>query len=170
MRIIRHGRPSDWRGAARINVAGWRYAYRGAMDDAFLDAMDPDEWSGWRARRYGNPLPGVAHLVELSDGDLVGYGDIGPSRSEDDTVTGELYAIYLDPDCIGTGLGRPLIRAARRTLEVLGHRRAELWVLDSNERARRFYEADGWRHDGEVKVEAMGGAEIVEARYTRDLP
>ena len=107
--------------------------------------------------------------MELSDGDLVGYCDVGPSRSDDHSVTGELYAIYVDPVRIGTGLGRPLIRAARRTLGVLGHRRAELWVLDSNERARRFYEADGWHHDGEIKVEEMGGAEITEARYVRDL-
>ena len=169
MRLIRHGRRADWLAAARINVAGWQHAYRGAMDDAFLDAMDPEEWSGWRARRYGNPLPGIAHLVQYVDGSLVGYCDVGPSRSDDGAITGELYAIYVDPDLIGRGHGRPLLAAGRQTLGQMGHRRAELWVLDSNDRARRFYEADGWATDGAVKVEELGGTQINEVRYVRDL-
>lgn len=169
MRVIRHARRSDWLDAARINVRGWQHAYRGAMSDEFLDAMVPEEWSEWRSRRYGDPLPGVAHLVTVSAGRLVGYCDVGPARSEDVVETGEIYAIYVEPDLIGHGHGRPLIAAARSVLATIGHDRAELWVLDSNERARRFYEADGWRHDGRTKTEDFGGSEITEVRYVRDL-
>lgn len=169
VRVIRHARRDDWLAAARINVRGWQHAYRGAMDDEFLASMVPEEWSEWRSHRYGNPLPGVAHLVEIVAGTLVGYCDVGPARSEDDSVSGELYAIYVEPDLIGCGHGRPLIAAARAVLATMGHGQAELWVLAGNERARRFYEADGWRHDGRTKTEDFGGSEILEVRYVRDL-
>jgi hypothetical protein len=40
-----------------------------------------------------------------------------------------------------------------------------LWVLDTNERARRFYEARGWRADGTSKSDASRGSPVVEVRY-----
>ena len=46
---------------------------------------------------------------------------------------------------------------------------ATLWVLDTNERARRFYEAGGWRLDGADKVDTIGGVGIREVRYRRPL-
>ena len=169
MRVIRAAHPHDWRGAARIHVHGWQATYRGAMSDEFLDGLIPEEWSGWRRRVYRNPRSSMCNLIESVDGSIVGYADVGPSRSGDVDVSGELYAIYLHPDRIGEGLGRPLIAAARRALVQLDHDRADLWVLASNARTRAFYEADGWMADGAEKVEEFGGSEITEVRYVRDL-
>jgi len=45
-----------------------------------------------------------------------------------------------------------------------------LWVLDSNARARRFYEAGGWRADGAVKRDDSFGISLTEVRYRRSLP
>jgi hypothetical protein len=42
-------------------------------------------------------------------------------------------------------------------------------VLDTNERTRRFYEAAGWRPDGETKVEPWGTFDLSEVRYRIDL-
>jgi hypothetical protein len=42
-------------------------------------------------------------------------------------------------------------------------------VLDSNERARRFYEAMGWRADGHGKVDRRGEFELNEVRYAASL-
>jgi hypothetical protein len=46
---------------------------------------------------------------------------------------------------------------------------ATLWVLDSNARARRFYEAGGWRADGAQKIEESWGFPITQVRYKRSL-
>ena len=52
-----------------------------------------------------------------------------------------------------------------------GYHSATLWVLVTNDRARRFYEAAGWSRDGAEKTERIGGAaSITEVRYRRPLP
>jgi hypothetical protein len=40
-----------------------------------------------------------------------------------------------------------------------------LWVLDTNTRAIGFYQALGWRSDGAVKHDIMGGAPRRDLRY-----
>ena len=80
----------------------------------------------------------------------------GPSEDADaGERTGELYAIYLDPDRIGTGPGRRLSEHAVEDLRSRGFDTATLWVLETNERARRFYEAAGWTHDGTITSERV---------------
>lgn len=44
-----------------------------------------------------------------------------------------------------------------------------LWVLDSNERARRFYELAGFAPDGATKEEVMARTPVKEVRYRRVL-
>jgi len=137
------------------------------MSDEFLDGLVREEWSGWRKRAYRQSNPPALHLVETVDGEVVGYSDVGSSQRDD--AEGQLYAIYLSPYRIGEGLGRSLITAARKALVGLGHRSADLWVLKSNDRARGFYEADGWVADGAEKAEEFGGGLVEEVRYVRDL-
>ena len=54
---------------------------------------------------------------------------------------------------------------ARLHLSADSYRTAILWVLVTNERARRFYDAAGWVCDGAEKTELVGGtASITETR------
>ena len=56
-------------------------------------------------------------------------------------------------------------RAAVAELARLGYADAILWVLDSNDRARRFYSIAGWREDGAVKTDNRLGFDLCEVRY-----
>jgi GNAT superfamily N-acetyltransferase len=53
----------------------------------------------------------------------------------------EIRLLYTRPDRIGMGAGTQLIDAAKAT----GIGALELWCFQANERARRFYEARGFR-------------------------
>jgi hypothetical protein len=44
-----------------------------------------------------------------------------------------------------------------------------LWVLDTNARAREFYERHGWSLDGRTMQQEIGGATATEVRYTTHL-
>jgi GNAT superfamily N-acetyltransferase len=84
-------------------------------------------------------------------------------------VTGEVSAIYADPDAWSTGAGRALMTSAVAELARLGYADATLWVLDTNDRARRFYALAGWKEDGTSKTDGSRGFDIAEVRYRRTL-
>ena len=47
--------------------------------------------------------------------------------------------------------------------------RSTLWVLEANDRARRFYEKVGWSRDGTVSHHQFDGANEPIVRYAADL-
>jgi len=97
---------------------------------------------------------------------VVGFSYVGPSETEG---AAELYAIHVDPAVVGTGVGRLLMENALGQLAEVGGKRAVLWVLEANERARRFYGRGGWTRDGETRVEPIGGEPVRQLRYSRPL-
>jgi len=70
-----------------------------------------------------------------------------------------------DPDRFGSGLGAVLLAAAVDRLRAAGYRRATLWALRENTRARHFYEREGWRTDGTTKPHPFDGHVAVDVRY-----
>jgi GNAT superfamily N-acetyltransferase len=77
--------------------------------------------------------------------------------------------IYLVERAIGLGVGRDLLARATRDLVEIGYRWGALWVLEANARARRFYEAAGWRTEGATRPHPVGDIELSVIRYTIDL-
>lgn len=55
------------------------------------------------------------------------------------------------------------------TLDETGFEEATLWVLDTNDPARRFYEATGWLADGTTRRVELGGLPLDEVRYRRQV-
>jgi len=51
----------------------------------------------------------------------------------------------------------------------VGYADAILWVLDANDRARRFYALAGWAQDGASKTDGSRGFDIAEVRYRTAL-
>jgi ribosomal protein S18 acetylase RimI-like enzyme len=91
---------------------------------------------------------------------------VGKCRDEDAIVTtGELYAIYVAPQAMNQGLGSALMMVGKEQLIAHGFTRATLWVLESNQRARRFYESKGWAADGVTRSAEVGGVTLPEIRY-----
>jgi GNAT superfamily N-acetyltransferase len=77
--------------------------------------------------------------------------------------------LYTHPRRWGTGAGRLLLAAGEDALRDAGCTEATLWTEERNERPRRFYEAAGWRTDGEVKERVWNGAPLRELRYRKAL-
>jgi GNAT superfamily N-acetyltransferase len=98
----------------------------------------------WWAERFRWERDTHRMTVAEEDGEIVGFTYLGPGEEADTT---ELNAIHVDPAYQGTGVGRALM------IDALAHLgdRAVLWVLEGNDRARRFYEGGGWAFDGTVR-------------------
>lgn len=160
---------------AEIHVLGWQGGYRGLMPQAYLDGLDP---RGARLERWTRSLQTAdwtregTLVVAGADGELDGFAGFGPTRDSDDDAgrVGEIRAIYLKPDSWGHGLGRALMDATLRRLADLGYTEVTLWVLDTNVRAQRFYDAAGFSPDGAAKVDESLDFPLRELRYRRPLP
>ena len=165
---VRTAVPADAMAVAAVHVRSWQVAYRGVVPDAHLDGLRPED----RAAMYsfsGSAAGGPETIVVVDAGAIRGFATTGPARGSEDPRTGELLALYVDPDFWGRGLGRRLMVEARRRLTERGFAEAILWVLAGNDRAERFYRADGWLPDGARREEEIWGVTADEVRYRRTL-
>ena len=165
---IRPARIDDGAAVRRTHVAAWRATYRGVMPDEFLDAMDPEQSQRWIDVLANLPEDQAVAVADPGDGTIAGFASVGPER-EGERV-GELFAINCDPRWFSVGVGKALLDWAERELARRGHRQAVLWVVAANDRARRFYERNGWHADGRARVEEVGGGPVSEVRYAKTLP
>ena len=157
---------------AGVHVQSWQAAYRGLLPQAYLDGLDPAQRIGqWEQSLSAPDGSDRGTLVVDADGRLSGFVSYGPARDDDADSgrAGEIYAIYLIPAAWDGGIGRQLMAAALDRLGEAGFDQVILWVLDSNARARRFYEAGGWRADEAAKHDDSFGVPMTEVRYCRSL-
>jgi ribosomal protein S18 acetylase RimI-like enzyme len=167
---IREAEPKDARAIAEVHVRAWRAAYRDQLTDDYLDGMSVEERLEDQRRSLEAPMAGWRTWLAEDEGATVGFAVTGPSQDADaDQRTGEVYAIYLEPDRVGTGAGRRLFEHAIEDLRERGFRAATLWVLETNEPARRFYEIAGWKPDGTTTSERVDCEMRPTVRYRVDL-
>ena len=127
--IVRRADPSDAAAVADIFLRSFHATYK------FPLAHADDEVRGWvRGRLVPQMETWVA--VEGSEGvegleRILGFATVAP---------GWLEQLYVDPDHLGEGIGR-------RLLELAKERQPDgllLWTFQVNDRARRFYERNGF--------------------------
>lgn len=164
--VIRPARSADADALGVVHVAAWRWAYQGLVADAYLESLDPDR----RAAMWRNVLDDPDRsppIVAVDDDDrIVGFVHQGPSRDEDArTGVGEVTALYLAPEHVGTGIGSALWATTLDELRRSGHSSVTVWVLRTNERGRRFYDRVGLRPDGATQVHTRGDIVLDEVRY-----
>jgi GNAT superfamily N-acetyltransferase len=154
---------------AAVHVASWRVAYRGLLPDDYLDHLSIEERAGLWSGVLTDPSPGHVVVVEIED-DIVGFAHVGPSGDDDARpMTGELYTIYVQPDAWGRGHGRELGEAALEFLTGDGYHEATLWMLSTNDRARRFYLRQGWSPVPGERSQEFGGQVVTDHRFGRSL-
>ncbi len=154
---------------AEVHVASWRAAYRGLLPDEYLDSRTVEV----RTQQWDAVLadPGPGHVLVAVLGDrVVGFAQVRPSGDADAPPgTGELRTIYLHPDAWDRGLGRALHDEALQRLEADGHRSATLWMLSTNDRARRFYLRHGWSLIPGLRTQEFGGLVVTDVRFGRSV-
>lgn len=167
---IRDAGVDDAAAIARVHVASWRWAYRGHLPDETLDALDVAEReAGWLGVLASDDARDRVLVAEGAEG-IIGFASVGGTRDDDAADgTGELYAIYLAEDATGTGLGRTLLARSTQALRDARFSRASLWVLETNDRARAFYEREGWTWDGTRSTHQVECSNLPIVRYVRGL-
>jgi ribosomal protein S18 acetylase RimI-like enzyme len=170
---LRDATPADAHAIADVLVRSWRAAYRGLLPDDVLAGLSvSDRERFWSDALTARP-PHTRAVVATIAGAIVGFAATGPPlvpADHGDPTLGDLYALYLAPDVWHRGIGTQLHAAALDRLRSCGFTHAGLWVLDTNERALRFYHRQGWTDTGRSQLDrGPGGIELPERRLHRDL-
>lgn len=167
---IRAATLDDVDALGRVHAASWRVAYA-HLGPGFLATVEAAERAGVWERVLNDTAQHGDVYVSVVDGALNGFVNIRRSRDEGapDSV-GEVIALYVEPGAWSTGCGRALMGVAIDELTRRGFAEATLWVLEDNDRARRFYEIAGWVPDGARLEEEWRTALVSEVRYRRSLP
>ena len=141
-------------------------AYAHILAAETLGGGSAEAFGEWWTERWRWEKDTHRLTVAERDDEVVGFTYVGPSETPG---AAELYAIHVEPDLVGTGVGRDLMVAALPQLAEIGGERAVLWVLEANDRARRFYDQGGWTPDGSTRVEPISGEPVPQLRYTHPL-
>lgn len=175
---VRPARVQDADAVAHLRVETWHAAYRGLVPDEVLARLDAASEAVRRVERWAQTHvdPRTCDLVAEVDGEVVGWACAGPVPTDGpgdpaDPALGRLHALYVHAEHWGTGTGHALIEAATVGLRSAGFARAELLVLEGNDRAARFYERHGWHEDGVTLEDTrfLPGHVLHERRRVRAL-
>lgn len=139
---IRKAEPRDADAIAEVHHEAWRGAYSGIIPHRALTAMinrRGGEWWANAIRRAATVL-----VIEIG-GKIAGYATLGRNRARELKQQGEIYELYLRPECQGIGLGSRLFAAAHQRLADHGLKGMVVWALEENENALSFYAGAGGR-------------------------
>lgn len=158
---IRRMLRSDEAEVGRLYVKSWQSGYEGLLPQDYLDGLE--DW------RWNSKFTGLPGSFVITDGDkIVGHSCARPSADEAMSGWGEVWTLYVLPEYWGKGYGRALLQNSVDWLREQGFERVYLWALDTNIRARRFYEKQGFRENGDTISCEIGGVTVTDLRYIND--
>jgi len=164
VREFRKATPQDNLDISKISVESWKFAYKGIMSDATLDALDYEKRATYRSKFLEKTT--LSTYVCFENGRPVGFVDYELCRDDDcNDQVGEIWAIYVLPKVIGSFIGKKLFHIAADDLASKGCIEITVWVLSENKLARAFYERQEFFVDG-VEKKYQGLREI---RYRKKL-
>ena len=163
---IRTAGVQDLETVSRIHALSWKTAYRGILPDDFLNQLS--------YRRWVAPLKDMMEQgleIRVIEEEEKPFGCITFSAARDQAFAGwgEIVSFHLLLEARGKGYGRLLIQDAVRQLKEKGYSKIYLWVLEKNERARRFYEKNGFSASGAYLDDNIGGKSLKELQYVRHV-
>ena len=110
------------------------------------------DWQRWMS-------PGATFILDDAGGPK---GIVAGMRDESDPSVVHLMSMWVDPAVRGSGAAEALVASLLVWAETEGARQMRLCVIQSNARARRFYERLGFRENGRQSVRERDGAIEVE--------
>ncbi len=160
--MIRWYERKDIEQIAKIITNDWKIAYRGIIDDDYLDGLNYKE----RERKIMLKYSKEKAIVYEEEGIVKGYSRFGINKDEEKNL-GELYALYIKPDERGKGIGGKLLKETARILKK-EYEEMLIWCLEENKKGRNFYEKMGGKLYKTRKIE-IGNKEYGEVCYRYDL-
>jgi ribosomal protein S18 acetylase RimI-like enzyme len=163
MRCIRTSGIEDIDNISKVLAASWKTAYRGIVNDDYLDSLTDNHWI--ELLNTGMNNDGVFAMV-IEDQDIIGAAILGKTEKEHEI---NLISFYLHPDKIGQGFGHVFYNGIEAELKAKGFSECVLDVLEYNKRAIRFYESHGFAITNSEVLTTLGNHEYVCKVYRKHI-
>jgi len=165
-RVIRYASLEDAEILGKIHSESLKAAFKNIIPD---DVLNEDFSIERRTTRFIRELsegsPRTAVVFEGNE--PAGLISFGKCRYGDkDASSVEIWREYIIPKFWGSGVAKELMEWGINEILKEGFTNIQLWVLDENTRARRFYEKMGFNYDNTVQMINMG-KELRELRYIK---
>ena len=165
--VIRRVRLEDIPKVVDIQVSGWQSAYRGIVEDSYLDTMSKQEKIQKRMKDYNQ----TGFIVAVMNNEVVGfcrYVFNNALSSEIESANCELLALYVKPDLKRNGIGRKMFEYVTNDFKEAKKTNMVLWCLKDNYPSRKFYEKMGGRFVYERPVR-IGDKDYAEVCYEYEI-
>ena len=133
--IIRQAKEEDVMQIAEILVEDWQTAYRGIINDDYLDSLSAKQRYQIEIQRYQK------FTVAVDGHEVLGYA--WNEMTDDDAADCEIIALYVRYSKRKNGIGKALLQNTIETFKQAGKKRMIIWCLKENVESRQFYEKMG---------------------------
>jgi len=159
--IIRKASIYDSIGVTKVYVETWKTAYRGIIDQDYLENINYDK----QKRNFMNMLnkESLIYVAESKIGEIIGYAVPEVTKDDSGVNRGEVPMIYVLDRYQGEGIGHSLLEKSALTLMKSEINRMIVWVLKDNP-ACGFCEALGGTPK-ETRLDQIGGVDYVSIGY-----
>ena len=165
--IIRNMKKEDIPKVVDIQINGWKTAYKGIVDDEYLNSLDKDA----RIQKIEKSYLKYGFIVAEYQGEVAGFAnyiDNNDFTAEIQTADCELSAIYVEPSLKHRGIGTKLFEYVKKELIRKDKSKMVLWCLNDNIPSKKFYEKMGGDIIGE-RVIKIGKGDYTEVCFSYDM-
>jgi ribosomal protein S18 acetylase RimI-like enzyme len=154
----REATSADIEAIANLHSVSWRFTYRGAYSDAYLDGpVFEDRLRVW-TERLTSPATNQYVVVAEEDSEILGFACAYGDHSEHGSLLDNL---HVRPDLHKSGIGKRLvIEVARWCAKNYPEQAMYLGVLEMNANARAFYARIGGTDVGKDLTSEPGGGTV----------
>lgn len=164
---IRNIEFNDLRSVSEIAIRGWQTAYRGIVDDEYLDNLSIEENYQKRLKDYKEN----GFIVAEYNNEVVGfcrYREGNNYIEEYPDIDCEICALYVKPEEKGKGIGKKIVKYVMSEFKSKKFKKMIIWCFKENDPSRAFYEKMGGTCCGESSC-LRGNKEYLEVGYVYDL-
>ena len=169
--LIRRATSADAEPISHVHTRSWQHAYRNLLPSEWLDNLQWQDRIGSWNRGLAEGSSTKVYVATNEEDEVIGFASAGASRDTDvdQLRTYELYSIYLVPEAWNIGVGAGLLQSVLEDISV-EFESMSVWVLTGNQRARKYYERQGFGQDGAIQTAQIDVHQLEEIRYRIALP
>ena len=160
--VIRNAEIEDVKQISEIVVEDWKIAYKGIIDDDFLESMNAEKQYEKEIKRYKN------YVVAVNDSnEVLGYA-WRQILDTDEMADCEIVALYVKYAYRKNGIGKKLLLDTIDNFKEIGKKKMIIWCLKENYESRKFYEKMGGK-ESEISSHKWRDKEYNIISYLYDL-